>query len=301
MNIKRIYNSLEQCLKQIETKPFNEKLQSYDRASITGDYTFTETKNLEEAISLARYGWPKGRDIIKELSIKHESIFHKIFPQQDFELKINSSEEGEVVNMDNYLSGQPDDMLSYGQDEERIKKLANAKMQRIIISGEISCNVAADTIFNRGCIISSMINIMEIYGFRTELWLCHVRKGGSFYRNKGIEHWIKYFYKLKNFDEDLNLNNLAFAACHPSMIRRLNFALLEQEEDNNDLIPYFIHNAYGRCCDLSSDEISYEFGSKEFNNYGNIYFEWIGHNKTFKQLLEETEIKIKEHFTSIKI
>lgn len=296
MNIKRVYNSLEHCLKQVENKDLYSKiLKNNQRASITGDYTFTETKNLEEAISLCRFGWPKGKDIIKDLSIKHENIFHKIFPQQDFELKITSSEEGEIVNMDNYLSGQPDDMMSYGQDEDKIRKLANAKMQRIIVLGNYSSGISADTIFNRGCIIASMINIMEIYGFRTELWVC--RK----VLDLGYKHTAKYFFRLKNFDEDLNLNNLSFAICHPSFLRRLCFAIMEQEESNEIIRDFVNHGGYGMPTDLDSNEILNEFGSLDFNNYGNIYFEKINGNKTFKQLLDETEVKIKEHFTTIKV
>lgn len=289
--LKRIYKSLEEALKQIEDQSkYHPNLKDpFHRQSVTGAYSFTETKSIEEAIDLARYGWPKGKEIIKKLTKDHENLFHKLFPSQDFDIKITNDHEGEVVNMDNYLSGQPEDMMTFGQDEERIKKLSSGKMQRIIVYADIAAYISTDAVFNRGAIISSMINIMELYGFRTELWA---------YQSSYIgDNHSAYIFKLKNFDEDLDLNKLSFVFCHPSMTRRIQFALLEQEENGH----FWVSHNYGYPKDISSDKILSEFGSKETLNYGNIYFECLTCNKTFKQLLDGTELKLKEHFTSIKI
>lgn len=291
--IKRIYNSLTEVIKQIETKPYNKLYnnnRNYCKHSEAKNFEFTQTESLKNALDLAKLGWKKGKDIIEKLTKEHEDAFVKLFPRQDFDLQLQSGIFGEIVNVEAAIQNLPENMFTFHQDEEKLRKLQNGKLQRIIISGEIPFYINADTIFNRGSIISSMIHIMELYGFRTELWLCHVRKGN-------YNEYVKYFYKLKNFDGDLDLGLLAFVSAHPSMIRRINFALLEQEE-NKDVINNICERHYGHCKDLSDIEIK-EFGGGL--NYGNIYFEMLHDNKDFKRLLEETKVKIQEHFTTIKI
>lgn len=299
-NIKRVYHSLTEVIKQIETKPYNKLYNNKDdynqfnyiKASHRKDFDFTQTESLTEALNIAKLGWKKGKDIIEKLTKEHEDAFVKLFPRQDFDMQLQSSETGEIVNVEAAIQNLPENMFTFYQDEEKLRKLQSGKLQRIIISGEIPWYIDSDTIFNRGSIISSMIHIMELYGFRTELWLCHIREG-----HYNSNEFVKYFYRIKSFDSNLDLGLLAFVSAHPSMIRRINFALLEQEE-NNDVINHICQSSYGHCKDLSEEEIK-EFGGGL--NYGNIYFEMLHDNKTFIKLLEETKVKIQQHFTSIKI
>lgn len=292
--IKRTYNSLTEVIKQIETKPYNKLFTNYNhylKRSDAKNFEFTQSESLVDALNILKAGWKKGKDIIEKLTKEHEDAFVKLFPRQDFDLQLQPEISGEIVNVEATIMNLPENMLSFHQDEEKLRKLQSGKLQRIIISGEIPHHIDADTIFNRGAIISSMINIMELYGFRTELWLCHIRTG--FNKNESVQ----YFYKIKPFDNNLDLGLLAFVSAHPSMIRRINFALLEQEE-NDDVINNICRNCYGLCTDLNEKEIK-EFGGDL--NYGNIYFEKLSNNKPFVNLLEETKVKIQQHFTSIKI
>lgn len=286
--IQHKYDSLTKLLKQLKSKPYNKLLDR--RASQQINFEFTQTENFEEAISIAESGWKKGKDIISKLTKEHENSFIKLFPKQDFDIQLQPSESGEIVNVNAAIQNLPESMFHFYQDEEKLKKLQCGKMQRIIVCIACSANIDSDTIFNRGAIISSMINIMELYGFRTELWIYH--GAISFNRIDTIEH----FTKIKSFDKDLDLGLLAFTTTHPSYLRRLIFALDEQE--NDEVIKSICKMGYGYPINLSDNKIK-NFGGDLV--YGNIYFEKLDYNKKFVDLLKDTKTKIEEHFTKIKI
>lgn len=291
-HIKRVYNSLHEIIHQIETKPYHKLVEDeLQRHSFTGNFSFTETHSLKDALVLAKQGWKKGRDIISKLTKEHEDAFVKLFPKQDFEIQLQASEAGEIVNVDAAIQNLPESMFHFHTDEEKMRKLAAGKMQRILISGSLPFYIKADTVFNRGAIVSSMINIMELYGFRTELWICWpIEAYGTF---------VKYYVRIKRFDGDLDLGLLAFATCHPSMTRRIMFAMLEQETEHDWVIWEYVNKNYGTVIDLNEEEIL-NFGGG-LAGYGNIYFESLFGNQGFTDLLNNTKVKIQQHFTSIKI
>ena len=292
--ITRTFDSLEQALVKIETEPYNKDLLSANsRSSVTGDFEFTQTNSLPEAIALARNGWPLGNEIISKLTKEHSEMFIKLFPKQDWAIQLLPDVAGETINMDAVLTGQPETMMHFDVDQEKLQKNQAGKMQRIIIDTEFPWFIKPDTIFNRGAIVCSMINTMELSGFRTELWVTNCRHS----INADVNSRVTYYYKIKSFDEDLNLNKLSFVACHPSMLRRIQFALLEQEP--YDYIPAaYIYSGYGVPADITKEEIE-KFGGEL--QYGNIYFEKLDDNRDFATLLADTKVKIEKHFSTIKI
>jgi len=289
-----IFDSVEEALRKIETSQYNPHIPEANRISNQEhSVVFTQTRSLKEAICLARTGWDKGENIITALTKQYFDAFNKLFPQQDWSKNLNPDVAGEVINMEAVLSNQPETMLHFQDDYEKTQKLSSAKMQRIIVNIAVNSNINSDSIFNRGSIVTSMINCMELSGFRTELWICDFT--ATIRTNNPYQ--CKYYFRIKSFDEDLNLKKFSFAVCHPSMLRRVCFALYEQEPED-EILHGMVNKSYGTSINMTPDEIKNFAGELQ---YGNIYFELLDHNMNFNQLLVHTKTKIRDHFLSIKV
>lgn len=293
------FQSLSEIVQRLKTQKRNNALHVYECHSLKVDGSFnafSQTKTIEEAFTLATFGWKEGRNIITKLTKEYNDVILKLFPTQEWSTILNPSISGEIVNIEAALTNQPETMLHFAEDEEKVQLLSSGKMQRIIVNAGFTSAINVDTIFNRGAIIGCIINSMELAGFRTELYMTHPRVGD--WGNGDIR--VTYNTKIKSFNEDLDLGLLAFCLCHPSVNRRLIFGLLEQEREDW-IIDKIVHCNYGRSSDLFSEDEIINFCSAFGANfsYGNIYFNIIKCNRPFEELLTEAKRVVQKHFTQI--
>lgn len=178
---------------------------------------FTEAETFDEAVKLARYGWEKG---LKKLKY-YEEMADKDYASRvaDNGWDVEHQITGSYVDVDAYIQGVPECMCDFVS--KRVNTFAD-----ILVNPTISCWVKTDTIIDRGREIMKLVDALEKRHIKTRVSLMTVVRG---------ENTDKKFYVVnvvcKDYCELLDQNRLIFALAHPSMPRRMMFALQEQEED----------------------------------------------------------------------
>ena len=253
------------------------------------DFRFYGTKNFDEAITMARYGWRDKMDKIKKLETEIPQIYKTApIPETKFSVAGNS------VDIGRYLMGVPDCMR---QTRRRFSEYADLthKYVKIVVNISVSWTLSEDDIFNHGKNIASVINALESNNIHTKLILMN-----QVYQKKETEQKqpktdIKdlkdlkdiflpdfspsdnvqskdaprytIFITMKDYNDKFYLEKLMFPLAHRSFLRRLIFAAQERESKNiRQTFGFFDGCGYGIPCDRfdDSDENTLYFNASQY-------------------------------------
>lgn len=198
----------------------DEGLWAYSSHKENSDKTkFTATETFADAVKLARNGWEEG---LKKLD------YYEEMSDKDYASKISDNTwdvehqvTGSYVDVSAYLQGVPECMCDF------VSKRTNS-FADVVINPTISCWVKQQTIIDRGREIMKLVDALEKRHIKTRVSLIEVVKGEYDWSKTYVNNIV-----CKDYCEVLDQNRLIFALAHPSMPRRLMFALQEQEVDIN--------------------------------------------------------------------
>lgn len=173
---------------------------------------FYSTPNFETAIDMAlRTGWPEGRKLLYD-SLVAVIPRPSIFASEIYEVA------GPIPVVPIYITGDPACMQDWQSD-----RLAVNKIVRIDYSRSAGRGIKPETTMNRGAAVLSLANSLEQQGYSTELRIVNY-----------VTEWETDFFSAivyKRAGEFLDIDRAAFALAHPSMHRRLVWALREQHKE----------------------------------------------------------------------
>lgn len=204
-----IYSSINEFLDLAESKP----LKSNYLEGSNEQATNRDSLDFEQALN-----WIKnGRDLeIFELT----KILNSELTQNNvFDFQTQNSVSGAMVNIGEYLIGNPENMINYIFEE----KPKISKFLTININLAISYKIKNRTIMTAGKKILEAIMELEFSGYQTEIF-CNCRT-----EDKGKRKNNEYFFsiKTKNFGEFLNPNTF-FSCVSTDFIRRFYFRFCER-------------------------------------------------------------------------
>lgn len=178
-------------------------------SSTTGDYDFTGTHSLKEALELCKYGDENLRQYIYQQNLQFDNV--------DSLNKVRRSTVNDVVgfmpNVPNYVLGIPTNMI---RDN---RTMINSKVLNIFINISAAWHINRKYIEQNAAKYVCAINRLEEEGYR-----CNVYAGAAG-ENYSKENLL--VVKIKSDKEPMNLAKMAFPLCHPSMLRRLKFKWME--------------------------------------------------------------------------
>lgn len=225
--IKREFRSISELVKYISEKPLNSvfKNQSYLASSEVDSYrtTFTQTESFDEALDMLLHGWSGGAQKINaRLQAKKVSSTKK-------SSRISYDVVGHQASVPRYLQGIPTNMVN--------KRTIVKKQPVITLVKNIGYNagVSANEIMEQSVRAMQIIQMLENSGVRINLDLIKIASGGK-------QEMVSRI-RIKNASERLNVSKMAFPLMHPSMLRRIMFALTEREEELTD---NYFSGSYGR-------------------------------------------------------
>lgn len=191
------FQSLNDCVEFVA----NINYSQFDGRRSTGWQlsSWNGTNNMKEALDLARNGWSTGVDKAKEALAILEA------DQAKTRQRLYSVAGGRV-NVGKMLAGNPLHM-------SRRARQPGKKVVTLFVELVMSNSVPVDDAINRAASVASMCDLLELSGYSCEI----VGVNSSRMYQVTIE--------LKAAGEALNLNDLVFALGHPSMLRRLCFAI----------------------------------------------------------------------------
>lgn len=238
------YTSISDVIDFIKNNELKERFieERSGYGSIDGSYEFTQTHDFEEAYDLLKQGWEEGTKRLKDkLETKVKSVLTKQKTIYDV--------SGFQCSVPRYLQGMPTNMIN--------KKIVSQKNKVITINKNISysCIVRADEITNECAKVLELVNNLESNGCRVNLNIIIGTKVSSEYHTDA--DYVKIC--VKQASQRLNLKQVAFPIMHPSMLRRIFFALMERYEEGHNFAKF-----YGRPLDSIKDFPKEMFRANEY-------------------------------------
>lgn len=216
------FQNITELVHFIETK---EIYPNFTRpSSIYRNYSFTGTESFEEAKDLLLHGWEHGTiEIKRRVEARNTGVMLKQKTVYDV--------AGYQCSVPRYLQGIPTNMIN--------KKSIPQKNKVITINKCCSYSALVDrkTIIEESVKVLQLVNRMEKQGYRVNLNVLF----GNVKRNISV---IKV--RIKSSSQKLNIKQTAFPLVHPSMLRRIIFAVWERSEECSYK---GFENGYGRICD----------------------------------------------------
>lgn len=260
--LQRTYKCFDDALRVIKDKNYiyKECENNVSRGIGGRDNGYEEswhgTKTFEEAMQLAYYGWPEGLKIIHENFSKYRNVFEDLLPQQDVRKEMYHDTHGEDIDIVRAIEGIPENMLSYHDSEEQIKVISGNKLQRIVVQCVYNSGITPETIALNGALLTILAEQYNIHGFRSELIYRQSVSQGYGSSGDGKSKLLNIDITIKRFDESSDFNKIAFMLTHPSMLRRVIFALEEAEPLALRLEFGFTSvGGYGKCEDYKEDTL----------------------------------------------
>ena len=202
------YDSLHEFYEYLIHTSFNNAFCWAKHLSVDGDYSFTKTKDFNEAVELFKNGWS---DMATELVQKLKVIESKTEPTMKPKNVLGVAGYQAIVPL--YLQGVPNNMVT--------KKMTPIKQKVITLNKSIDYNggVSTDQIIEESIKAMQIVKKLEAQGYRCNLNIVLGTTADS------KQFVVKV--RIKSANEKLNVSKLAFPLVHPSMLRRLFFRFIE--------------------------------------------------------------------------
>lgn len=194
--------------------------------------TWHGVKKFEEAVVLAREGWLSAAQdthaIVAPIFDKVSSLIERTDVLYDV--------EGHGIDIGRFVQGEPE---CWQRFETVTVDGPGHKIIRIVFNQVAHCEVGHNVIKTRGVAALALITLLEYAGHRVEL----IVNSGAWKFGKHSEAPII----VKRADDALDEGRLAYALCHPSMLRCLYFSVWETSKEAHALGAYH-GGGYGRPC-----------------------------------------------------
>jgi len=180
------------------------------------------TANLADAVRTADEGWTEVRpQIDKTLAEVQEQVGARMEKVSRTVVGL----AGGAVDMGRFLAGRPDCMVGF----RRVPSARHGRIVRIVYDYGANSRVSAAEMLRRGAIVAVLVDTLATLGLSVELV-------GETTVKIGREDTHTTLVNLHNATDPLDINALAYAIAHPSMLRRLTFAVREMSEFGADTI-----------------------------------------------------------------
>jgi len=210
------YDSLAECLDYAGTNPTP---KSSNRSG-GGDWG-GKTASLQDAVNLGHQGYDEIRPQVEKLFTELESQLASRI-ESAFQTRYDFT--GSVVDIGKFLTGEPECMIDFvPEPAERMGRVV-----RIIVNGSASARISPDDIIRRGVTVCALVDSVHKLGMGVEVYAEFPTNTEGVNDRKGKVH--STLVKLHDSQQMLDINNLMFALCHPSMLRRISFSCLEMSE-----------------------------------------------------------------------
>ncbi|HYF97200.1 MAG TPA: hypothetical protein VD947_04155 [Patescibacteria group bacterium] len=220
---------------------------SNDRSSQNSGSEFSGTHNLEEAIDLLQFGWPEGmaaaRDLLSKIDLDEMTQqFQERFTQTTY-----YDLAGDEADVGRYLDGDPESMRNIVVVPQKVGSIV-----KILINLSQHYNVSADRMRRRGVVALGAVEALHRLGYSVDLhgYELSTPSGDSASSTK-----YEAYIPLLSPGSITNLDTISFAIAHPSFLRRIIFAVEEEEpEEIRDLFGFHSSEGYGIPHDLKPSQ-----------------------------------------------
>ena len=181
---------------------------------------FYGTENFGEATDLMKFGWSEGRERISKFLVDIQKLVMSYLP----ETEIHYDVVGDNLDIGAFLSGEPECWQSFRETEE-FKQTAAGKIIHITVNICAAWFYEPEAYFARGAAGVALVDALERMGHR--VIMDAIATIGGYDRKSYAEKFLETRIRVKNANEGVQLDKLAFLFAHASVLRRILFAAWE--------------------------------------------------------------------------
>ena len=175
--------------------------------------------SFSQACGLAIGGWDEGiAKVEKFSSALVEAIGSKLVTDEYF-----YDVTGQDFDLARVLEGEPECWLNSEQIHVEAPAMQTIK---VVVNIGASCSVNANTLIRKGAGIVALVKLLE--RMRRSVEVVAITRDCMSY-NADSAGGFDFNLTLKHAGSDLDMGKLAYALMHPSMLRRLQFIVMENE------------------------------------------------------------------------
>lgn len=225
------------------------KVANRDGASCrTGDRSFYTTKNLTEAVSQLVDGWDGPT---AQVGTIREHIRQRFGTIDTAVYKFDNAYNGQYLDADTYLSGDPACFLQAYEDTEK----RTNKFVRILVDTTYSAMVKPSDIAKRGAAIVALADALNLCGYTTEVWAVSTN-GGSYAGGNGPKQ-LAVMVPVQGVGEPWDVRSALFPLANGDFLRRLVFAVMEGMTDE-ERTNFGVGGGYGSVITIKRGDLADE-------------------------------------------
>lgn len=233
MKVLDSFNSLSEMVAYAEKNPHTTASSNKNSEWVDNGLT----SSLADAVQVARTGWSDARpEIDKVLGQVQEQVGERFAKECRTQIGL----AGGGVHMGRFVVGRPDCMVGF----KRQPSTRHGRIVRIAYDYGANGATPASDMLKRGATIAVLVDTLATLGLSVELTGETTVKVGD----KGTHTTL---VRLHDAREPLDINALAYAIAHPSMLRRLTFAVREMSKFTERTISA---NSHGRSIPITMAE-----------------------------------------------
>jgi len=215
--MRREHNSFADFVEFAANENVVTRHERHSRTTRSDSLRWTGTASFEDAVKLAREGWPEGRERIA----KYSAQFAAMLGSRLRKPILSHSVAGFAPDVGAFLCGEPENMFNRETRDDD----APGKILSLVVNGGASASISPETIMRRGAMIVALIDALENAGYSCNLTVAYVATEG----HSGSGAHGADLVQVKRAGEPVEIDRLAFIFAHPSMLRRIVFSAREQD------------------------------------------------------------------------
>lgn len=202
--------------------------------------------SFDECSNLARYGWRQGAERVERMATP---LLEKISSRMR-KPEIVMDIEGGDLDIGTYLSGYPEPFMRW-DDTEQIAT-AHGRFVHVICNCSASSYYSTEQLFAKGAAVAILVDALEMSGHRVTVDVCEWISASGYFGSEGRDLY-EVKIRVKEPEDPLHLESIAFACAHSGMLRRMIFSLNEQAPaEVRSYYGFAPYGGYGRPTDPST-------------------------------------------------
>jgi len=207
--IKEHFNSIDEMLKIINSRPNNVAMMGKNESHETGSSYFYGTETYDEALDLIKRGY---KDILPQIKSGVAENLKRTETRQ--RRRIENGVVGYAPNVPNAILGLPNSMINVKSVPQKVKAIS------LVVGITENAGTGTEEFIKSGIAALGVVNSLELQGYRVNLKVaCKVSRMDS--------ERVFCTVTVKNYRDHLDLQKLCFPLAHPSMFRRFGFKWME--------------------------------------------------------------------------
>ena len=187
------------------------------KSSNGNDSKFTLTASLQDAVDLGLKGYT---DVRPDVEAQLNELESHIAEHLDVAFQACHSVVGGSVDIARFIQGEPECMVDYvAEPQARMGRVV-----KVLVNMVFSAFVNTADVVKRGVAVCALIDTLHKLGVGVEVWSEEPTAHRGIDKGDVSSHLVK----LHDSSEMLDIDNLMFGLCHPSMLRRIGFSVTEQ-------------------------------------------------------------------------